>query len=64
MMTKLEGARRAQLLDKIEDALWGELDEGSFGWGVRADELVSYLATAALNAVENEQKKTKGLPND
>ena len=35
-MAKLEGARKAQLLDKIEDAMWDVLDEGSFGWGVSA----------------------------
>ena len=64
-MTKLAGADKAQLLDEIEDAMWGVLvDEGSFGWGVRADVLVSQLATVALNTVENAQKKTKEKHND
>ena len=56
-MTKLEGAHRAQLLDKVEDAMWDVLDEGSFGWGVSAEDLVTHLATVALNAVENELNK-------
>jgi len=56
-MTKLEGASKAQLLDKIEDAMWDVLDEGSFGFGVSAGDLVAHLATVALNAVESELNK-------
>ena len=61
---ELEGARKAQLLDKIEDAMWDVLDEGSFGRGVSAGDLVTHLATVALNAVESELKKTKEQTND
>lgn len=57
-MTKLKGARKAQLLDKIEDAMWGVLDEGSYlAYGDLTWDLVSHLATTALTAVESELNK-------
>lgn len=56
-MTKLEGASKAQLLDKIEDAMRDVLDEGSFGVGVSDGGLVAHLATVALNAAESELTK-------
>lgn len=46
---------KAELLDKMEDAMWGALDEGSFAWGVEAGDLVAHLAVLALDAVEAHQ---------
>jgi hypothetical protein len=43
------------LLDKIEDAMWGALDEGSFSWGINAGDLVEHLAVLALGAVKTHQ---------
>ena len=47
----------SDLLDKVEDAMWDALDEGSFGWGVEAGDLVAQLAVLALKAVEDHQNE-------
>ena len=51
-MAKLSGANRTQLLDKMEDAMWEAVDEGTFSWGCNVDELMSHLAVLSLKAVE------------
>jgi hypothetical protein len=43
------------LIDKIEEALWEDLDEGSFAWGIDAGGLVERLAVLALGAVKKHQ---------
>ena len=48
-------AEDKHLLDKMEDAMWGALDEGSFSWGTNAGDLVEHLAVIALVAVKTHQ---------
>ena len=48
-------AKDKHLLDKMEDAMWGALDEGSFSWGTDAGDLVEHLAVIALGAVKTHQ---------
>lgn len=41
-----------RLFDKVEEALWELCDEGTFGWGTRADDLIAEMTAQALVAVE------------
>ena len=51
-MTKLSGANKAQLLDKMEDAMWEAVDEGTFSYGCNVDDLMAHLAVLSLKAAE------------
>ncbi len=44
-----------ELLDKIEDAMWEAVDEGTFSWGTSAGAMVHNLAVLALKTVKTHQ---------